>query len=224
MFDAEKGNRKVTDEVDKLSDEFAALFEELPPREQRELLKKANEMMSDKDSVSAFSNGTFAQNSSGQPAAQLTSGNSSSPSITDDEALQVIMTSSKLPDGVKALIIRAITPSDPNYLPVEKDGTPKELAATRKERDDAIRERDAATSKLNDEKDENKSNSLAQQLKAAKATSATPEDMVKKTEVVKMLKQLRKTVDDIKPYPLKGGTASKDAALKAVDEEVQKHS
>jgi hypothetical protein len=195
MFDADKGNQKVTDHVDELTDEFAALFSDLKPRQQQTIMSKMNELMSNPDSIDAFSAGNYAQNSSGQPAQALGAGSGGGTPTPNDlqEALNVIMSAPAATAGQKAAMTRIFFPG-PDHMDVEDNGTPKELVTTRKERDDAKNAKKAAEDKLAEEQDENKSGSLAHQLKAAKATPtatpATPADMVAKADVKPLVDEL----------------------------------
>lgn len=192
MFDATKGNQKVTDHVDELTDEFAALFTDLKPRQQQVIMSKMNELMSNPDSIDAFSAGTYAQNSSGQPAQALGAGPSSGTVANDPaEAIKVILADTSVDAGLKHLIRRAFDQSAPDNIEVEADGTPKELKNARKERDTMKTEKEAAEKELKDERDENKTGSLAAKLKDAKANAATPADMVEKSKV-------KAKVDDLK--------------------------
>jgi hypothetical protein len=192
LFDAAKGKKAVSDEVETKSHEFAALFEDLPPRKQRVVLDKMNELLSDPDSIDSFTAGNYAQNSSGQPAQALGAGSSG---VANDpaEAIKVILADTSVDAGFKHLIRRAFDQSAPDHIEVEADGTPKELKSTRKERDDAKDARKKAEDKLAEEQDENKSGSLANQLKAAKAAQAapaTPADMVAKADVKPLVDEL----------------------------------
>ena len=158
-----------TAHVSALNDKANAFVMELEDRldgmtttEQSSLLDRLAAVVSDKDSTAAFTAGIYAQQSNGQPAAQLGAGSSSA--NPEDDALQVIMASTRVPQGVKAAIVRVITPSDPAFIDVESDGTPKAFRAAERERDVVKTERDEARQELQDERDPNKSGSLAKQL------------------------------------------------------------
>lgn len=163
MFDATKGQQAVTDQIEARSDEFAARFTSLPPREQLAFLQKANELLDDPSNVSAFQAGTYAQNSSGQPAAALGTGRTSNA----QEGLQAILDDGAVDPGIKLALKRLLTPSDPDHIPVGRDGTPSELVAARRERDTARTDRDAARVELTKERDATVTGSLANQLAIA---------------------------------------------------------
>ena len=161
MFDATKGQQAVTDQVDTLSDEFAARFNDLKPRDQLTFLKKANELLDNPDQVSSFQAGTYAQNSAGQPAAQLGTGSQSDPRQQMAEALNAFGAS----QGQAQAILRILNaPGDPGHLEVDDRGNPSELVAAKRERDQARTERDAALDALANERDVNRNGSLAKQL------------------------------------------------------------
>ena len=165
MFDATRGNQALADQVEERSDEFASRFDQLPPRQQLTILQRMNLLLDSPDDVAAFTSGTYAQDSSGNPARALGSGTNGGPSNAK-EGLQAIMDDSSVNDGIKAALRRILVPSDPEYIEVENDGTPKELTAAKRERDAAVRERDAAQRELTTERDDSKPSSLAGKLKA----------------------------------------------------------
>ena len=134
MFDATKGQQAVTSQIETLSDEFAARFTEMGPREQLAFLQKANVLLDDPSQVSAFQAGTYAQNSAGQPAAALGAGtDAAQPTITPQQAVQAIMDNRSVDSGIKLAIRRLLTPSDPERIQVESNGTPTELVNIRRE-------------------------------------------------------------------------------------------
>ena len=164
MFDATKGQQAVTDQIEARSDEFAARFTSLSPREQLAFLQKANELLDDPNQVLAFQAGTYAQNNAGQPAAQLGTGSPSSNSGNAREGLQAILSDDNVDSGIKLALKRLLTPNDPDHIPVGRDGTPSELVAAKRERDQARTERDDARVELLHERDPNRNGSLAKQL------------------------------------------------------------
>ncbi len=166
MFDAAKGQQAVTDQIEARSDEFAARFTSLSPREQLAFLQKANELLDDPNQVLAFQTGTYAQNSAGQPAAQLGTGTTTATPTPSNaqEGLQAILGDSSVDPGIKLALRRVLTPTDPGYLPVDREGTPTELVATRQQRDQARTERDAARVELVNERDAARNGSLAKLL------------------------------------------------------------
>ena len=166
MFDATKGQQAVTDQVETRSDEFAARFNELKPRQQLTLLEQFNQLLDSPDQVSAFQAGTYAQNSAGQPAAQLGTGTTTATPTSSNaqEGLQAILDDNNVDSGIKLALKRLLTPNDPDHIPVGRDGTPSELVAAKRERDQARTERDAARVELTNERDVNRNGSLAKQL------------------------------------------------------------
>lgn len=191
MFDADKGNHKVEREIDGLTDEFAALFRDLSLRKRRELITKMNQMMSEPDSVDAFVAGTYAQDSSGQPARPLGSGSGQSDTDELNAAWTLIL--GKLPQPQRAAILRITTPTDPAFIDVETDGTPKELVTSRQEVKTQKDRADKAERELADAKDESKDGSLAKQLKDAKATPGSLDE----TKFRKALDDALQAVDQI---------------------------
>ena len=134
MFDATKGQQAVTSQIETLSDEFASRFDELPPRQQLTLLQQFNQLLDAPDQVSAFQAGTYAQNSAGQPAAALGAGtDAAQPTITPQQAVQALVDNRSVDSGIKLAIRRLLTPSDPEHIQVESNGTPTELVSIRRE-------------------------------------------------------------------------------------------
>lgn len=131
------------------------------------------------------------------PSSNSGSGSNSSATPTEDEALNVIVNSPTLPVGVKMAIKRLLVPSDPDYIRVKDDGTPEAIVNLQNEVTAKERARKDLETKLSDEKDENKSGSLAQQLKEAKAAAATPADTVKKKDVKDALKKVEEAEDNL---------------------------
>ena len=170
----EKASAFIIELEDRLDDLTAA--------EQSALLDHLTVIISSRDNAGAIVAGNYAQQSNGQPAAALGSGSPSG--NPEDDALQVIMTSSRLPQGVKAAILRVITPSDPAFMAVEDDGTPKSLRAAERERDEIKSERDQAKAELANEQNESHNGSLAHQLAAAQAAATVPDELVRKADVL----------------------------------------
>lgn len=171
MFDATKGQQAVTDQVETLSDEFAARFDTLQPRDQLVFLEKANQLLDNPDQVSAFQAGTYAQNSAGQPAAQLGTGRPAVRPTDDDirKAVATILGAPQLPNGFKQLMRRGYDQAASDFLDPQDDGTPKIVTDTQTQRDDYKRERDTALGDLANERDPNRNGSLAQKLAAVTA-------------------------------------------------------
>ncbi|MCB9819851.1 hypothetical protein H6796_00875 [Candidatus Nomurabacteria bacterium] len=163
-------------------------LDDLTTTEQSALIDHLTVIVSNKDSAGAIVASNYAQQSNGQPAAALGSGSSSG--STEDDALQAIMTSTSLPQGVKAAILRVITPSDPAFMDVESDGTPKALRA-------AERERDVVKAELANERDESRNGSLAHRLAEAQAAAAVPTNLVGKTEVKAAIRAVKSKVNEL---------------------------
>ena len=79
------------------------------------------------------------------------------------------MSDDNVDSGIKLALKRLLTPNDPDHIPVGRDGTPSELVATKRERDQARAERDDARVALLHERDPNRDGSLAKQLAAVTA-------------------------------------------------------
>jgi hypothetical protein len=218
MFDANKGNQKIADQVDERTDEFAALFGDLSPRKQLTIISKMNELLADTDATDAFAAGNLGAPNSA-PAAIGSGSGTSAPAqqITAQDALQVIMADPNVDDGIKAALRRILIPTDPEHIAVGRDGTPSELVSTRQERENAKTAQKAAEDKLAEEKDENKSGSLAHQLKHAKATPPVAADSVKKTDVKAKVDELSTAVDDL-AAPMGAKVKGKTEVKAKVDE------
>lgn len=134
--------------------------------------------------------------------------------VDENAALQVIMASSNVPQGVKAAIVRIITPSDPNHIEVASDGTPTELVNTIRERDIQKADKETAQRELKEERDPDKAGSLAKKLADAQATPAVPADSVAKT----VIKELLENEEFAKVKTAKNGTfGSNDVKIKDAD-------
>lgn len=167
MFDATKGQQAADTRLDNLSDQLAAdavAFLNNPgiPRAQKEAaLGAAADLFADPGQLSQLAQGIYAQNSAGQPAAQLGTGSQSDPRQQMTEALNAFGAS---PGQARAILRILNAPGDPGHIEVEADGTPSELVAARRERDQARTERDSARADLTNERDANRNGSLAKQL------------------------------------------------------------
>lgn len=220
MFDKGQGQKALTDEVDRRSDEFAALFDDLTPRQQLVFLEKANLLLVDPDSVDAFNSGTYAQNSNGQPAAALGSGSSGGAPVPADlqQALQVIGADSRVTPGMMTAVGRVLSdPNDAGHMAVEPDGTPTELKNARTERDNAKTAKDAAEKELREQKDENHTGSLAQKLRDALAAPPAPAGTVNKAAVKAQVDHLAGLANAKKSM-----VKSADAVVPATDADVLK--
>lgn len=198
MFDATKGLQAVIDEVETRSNEFAARFDELTMRQQLTLLQQFNQLLDAPDQVSAFQAGTYAQNSAGQPAAQLQLGAGGNPS-NPREMLAATLRALRASKGQAQGVLRILNgPGDPGHMEVDDRGTWTALVDTEVERD-------AARAELTRERDESHNGSLAKQLAdvtaqrdAARAELTNERDVNRNGSLAKQLAEV---------------TAQRDAAL-----------
>ncbi|MDB5165349.1 MAG: hypothetical protein JWM00_239 [Candidatus Saccharibacteria bacterium] len=199
MFDADKGRTAVDKKIDGLTDRLAAEFEDrmnsLSMTQQEQLVEQLLAVMSDNGLAASFAAGTYAQNSAGQPAAQLGAGAAPTPNDLQ-QSLNVILAAPGVTDGQKAAMTRIFF-GGPDHIAVEDDGTPKELISTRNQRDTEKRSRETAERSLAEERDPNKAGSLAKQLAAAQATPATPADMIPRADVKSVLEDIRQHAVDL---------------------------
>ncbi|MEO5691051.1 MAG: hypothetical protein ABIQ64_02595 [Candidatus Saccharimonadales bacterium] len=184
--------------------------------EQIQLFDRLNAVVGTKDSFTAFVNGTYAQDSTGSPAKAIGAGTSTK--SPEESALDTIMASPSVPDGVKMAIQRIITPGPPDYIKVENDGTPSEIVSLRKQVTDLTNQRDTTMSNLLDEKDPTKKGSLAEQLQEAKATPATPADMVKKDDILPLVDELKASANKLSSSRTSAEVKGKDELLDKIDE------
>jgi len=224
MFDATAGRQASTDKIETRSNRIAANLEdrlkELSLDDQEALMDRLDAVVASTDTTKSFVAGTYAQDSSGQPARALGSGSSTgSPTPNDlQEALNVIMAAPAATDGQKAAMTRIFFPG-PDHINVESDGTPSELVSTRTQRDNEKTAKEAAVQQLADERDPNKNGSLAKQLADAQATPTAPVGMVAKADIKTAAEEALAKVKAVKVSALKGGAASKaeaEAATQAV--------
>lgn len=139
MFDATKGQQAANTRLNDLSDQIAAdavSFLDNPgiPRAQKEAaMAAAAAIFADPDSLSQLAQGVYTQVSpAGQPAARALGAGKMTGA---QEGLQAILNDSSVDTGVKSLLKRALVPTDPDYLPVDWQGTPTELVNTKRELD-----------------------------------------------------------------------------------------
>lgn len=202
MFNANNARTIVQGAIEADSDLFAAELEDrfktMSLNDQQALMRKLREVVADPTSVSAFVAGQYAQNSSGQPAAALGAGSATTQQPADETAaLEVLMASPLVDNGVKAALRRLLNPRDPQPILVEPDGTSSELVATRRERDAAKAERDAARTELADERDASKTGSLAKKLADATSAAAVPADLVRKADVQPLLADVEQAASQL---------------------------
>ena len=179
MFDATKGQQAADTRLESLSDQLAAdavafLGDPSIARARKEAaLAAAANIFADPDQLGRLAQGTYAQNSAGQPAAQLGAGTTTATPTNAQDGLQAILSDGAVDPGIKSALRRILTPDDPHYLSVDREGTPTELVTTRQQRDTARTERDAARVELLRERDPNRDGSLAKQLAAVTAERDT---------------------------------------------------
>lgn len=171
MFNAANGQQASDARIEEMSDQLAAdavSFLQNPsiPRAHKEAaMAAAAAIFADPGQLSQLAQGTYAQNSAGQPAAALGTGDSSHANA--QEGLRAIMSDDAIDPGIKLALTRLLTPADPDHIPVGRDGTPSELVAARRERDMARTDRDAARVELTKEHDATTAGSLANRLATA---------------------------------------------------------
>ena len=125
MFDATKGQAAVTEQIEVSSDEFAARFSELQPRDQLAFLRRANELLESPEQVSAFQAGAFAQGA-GQPALQLGGGGASAPTPAEiANAIKAYVAHTGAPREQENLALRSLLPDgDPAFIKATHGGEP----------------------------------------------------------------------------------------------------
>ena len=134
MFDATKGQAAVTEQIEVSSDEFAARFSELQPRDQLAFLRRANELLESPEQVSAFQAGAFAQGA-GQPALQLGGGGASAPTPAEiANAIKAYVAHTGAPREQENLALRSLLPDgDPAFIKATHGGEPAGIADLRDE-------------------------------------------------------------------------------------------
>lgn len=229
MFNAMNGKAVIQARIEAASDLLAAdamafLADPTVSEADKEAaIEAAAKIFRNRDTMAALAAGTYAQNSSGQPAAQLgSSGDSTEPNANENAALATLMASPLVDDGVKAALRRLLNPRDPAPLIVEANGTPVAVTSANNERDTAKAAKDAAEAALRDERDPAKAGSLAKQLADANATSSTPADLVRKDAVRPLAEAVKAAIEGIKPSMTGGGQAAKTAAITAAQEVIDK--
>lgn len=220
MFNATTARTRLADKVEELTDEFAALFADLPPRKQQVVIDKMNEMLSDNDSVDAFIAGNSAQPQNNSPAAALGTGGTTPPADPRQQLIEAL-NAAGMTKGQSQAVLRILSnPADPGHMKVQDDGTPVDLKAERdevtkltKERDDANSARAAAEQKLADMSDPNKDGSLARLLADAKANPMPAADAVAKADLKPIVKAAKTATAKLPPLM---GAVKRDI-LKALD-------
>ncbi len=208
MFDATKGAKALTDQVETASNEFAVRFNELPPRQQLVFLERANSLLDDPTQVSAFQAGTYVQSSAGQPALQLGGGGTANAPTPAELAKSIgdFARNTGLRQEQAELAMRALLPaSDRGFVEADAGGEPAAVADLREE----IRkltdprtvgspafERAAAEKALAEIQDPAISGSLAAQLAEANAKPA-PSGWVQAAELDNLTDQIIEQVNNI---------------------------
>lgn len=149
--------------------------------------------LGDLDDLIDHVNGNSSNPQSGQPVGALGAGPSGSTAQIDDmSALQHLWTSTTLDPGVQNALKRLFAPNgDPTRMEVKPDGTPVVVDSLQNEVRTKETARATLETELNDERNENKSGSLAAKLKAATAAPATPAGSVDKATLKTKVEQLR---------------------------------
>lgn len=200
MFDADAGRQATIEKIDQLTNRFAAEFEDrmkdLSMSEQESLVEKLVEVMSGTDTARSF-----ATNSAGQPAQALGGGSSQQfdpTQITSQQALAVLAGHEpRLGVVLQRMALGLQNQNAPGALVVNQNGEIAELEAARLEVADKERERAEAVRKLNEEKDANRSGSLAHQLAAAQRATATPADMVAKATMQPLIEAVEQATSQL---------------------------
>lgn len=222
MFNAAASRAASDTEIEKISDDIAAEFEDrkrnLTTTEFKQLAKSLLELLGDENATKTFVAGTYAQAkaSNGAPAQAL----GSSGSNPERDALQVLVNSPVILTGQKHALQRVLAdPADARHLRVEADGTPSEIKTLKtevanltKDRDQANQDRDKAQKELADERDETKSGSLAAKAKAASG-GAPAADFVKKSEVKGELEAAKSALSNPKDGVIRTSKVLKEADL-----------
>lgn len=167
MFNANNGQANIANKVDELTDDFAAWFSDLDPRDQLSFMEKLN-------SVRAQVATGQAPNTSAQPAAAALAAGTATPQGGE---LQVVLDQLRTSgqNGKALAVMRIINDADPGGLPVDSQGNPEALTNAINERDQAWldldpRVRDSVAWKLaqaNARLDPQVRGSVAQQLAQA---------------------------------------------------------
>lgn len=130
MFNATNAEDRLDSKIEKGTDKFAALFNDVPRREQAPFIQKINRTTADPELRAAFMADPDAK--SGSPSAKALGTGSSAPT-SEQEALSFLLGSGSLTQGIKASLRRLLNPDDPDFIEVGVDGTPKEVGQLRQE-------------------------------------------------------------------------------------------
>ncbi len=167
MFNAHEGREASMTKIEAASNQLACDIDDfiadpsISRTEKEALLENLATVVAGRESARSFANGTYAQNSAGQPARALGAGSPAGNNPTSEqEALGFLLNSGSLPTGVKAALRRLLNPSDPDQIRVGVDGTPVEVGQLRQEVA-------TKTADLASERDPAKPGSLASKLAAS---------------------------------------------------------
>lgn len=196
MFNATTARQTADQQFEELTDKFALEFEDrtagMTNTEKSKLMHRLLDVMTDKNATTAFATGQYAQNSQGQPAAAI--GTGQQPPTNEQEALAFLLASGSLPSGVKQALKRLLNPQDPAHIRVWADGTPEEVSNLRQQVADL-------TGQLAAERDPAVAGSLKQRLAAATA-AANPSNCVRKDAVKTALDAVKTALDAVKTSAL----------------------
>lgn len=196
MFNATDARIRIASIIEADSDLFAAELEDrfagMSLTDKQTLMRKLRDLIADPNSTAAFVQGTYAQNSQGQPAAAI--GTGQQPPTNEQEALAFLLNSGSLPSGVKQALKRLLNPQDPAHIRVWADGTPEEVSNLRQQVADL-------TGQLAAERDPAVAGSLKQRLAAATA-AANPSNCVRKDAVKTALDAVKTALDAVKTSAL----------------------
>ena len=195
MFDANKGAQVSQARIEAMSDQLATdavnyLENPSVSRSEKEAaIKAATAIFADPEALKSLASGQFAQNSAGQPALQLGSGNRT-PDL--QEIAQLIKSVAVNQDQAQAAMRFLLPPSDASFLEASRGGVPAEVYTLERELDEANRKIDLAN-------DPNNVGSLAEKAKTAEtarnvAEEAKAEAVTKQKAAENSLKALQKDV------------------------------
>ena len=196
MFDANKGTQVSQARIEAMSDQLAAdavnyLENPSVSRSEKEAaIKAATAIFADPEALKSLATGTFAQNSTGQPALQLGASSTNKPS--PQEVAQLIGSVASNQDQAQVAMRFLLPSSDASFLEASRGGVPAEVYTIERELDEANRKIDLAN-------DPNNVGSLAEKAKTAEtarnvAEEAKAEAVTKQKAAENSLKALQKDV------------------------------
>ena len=219
MFDANKGTQVSQARIEAMSDQLATdavnyLENPSVSRSEKEAaIKAATAIFADPEALKSLATGTFAQNSTGQPALQLGASSTNKPS--PQEVAQLIGSVASNQDQAQVAMRFLLPSSDASFLEA-RGGVPLQVSVLERELENAKRELDQA-------KDPNVVGSLAEKAKSAEAARSAaekakndalknlPNGTVLKKDVLDYVKKLREN------SKLIGGKAETDKLLEGLE-------